>query len=117
MNLQELLSIMETGDMSKCKTVLETHCLVKNIADCLKQYEPKLHDIADPSIRRDIPIYDDEGAIVDVAKLARLPLSLQKKIVLTSAAFLGIPQPQATPDGDVEENMMEALKKTWEDNK
>lgn len=121
MTLQDLLLLMQSGNMDKCIEVLETHCLVKSIGDALKQYDPKCHDVMDPTKRLDKNIYDEndkgETTIVDTVKVGRIPLGLQKKIVVTASAFLGLPQIEATTNNEVEDNIIEGINKTWDDNK
>jgi SPP1 family phage portal protein len=123
MTLKDLLILINAADIDKCKTVLETHCLVKSIKDAVKQYDPAQHKVMDTTLRTDKPIYDDsedeekQAQIVDYVKVARIPLALQKKIVRTAAAFIGTPQIDATPNTDPEKNLISAMKKTWDDNK
>lgn len=117
MTLLQLQELMLTQDMTKVMNVLELHLLIGNMFEDLAQYEPKLHHVMRKDIRQDKQIKDDGGNIVDIIKVARLPLALQKKIVLMAAAFLGTPTIESTPDGDAEDNLMEIVNEIWDANK
>lgn len=117
MTLQQLQALMAAGDMTRCMHTLETHCIIKNVYDCLKQYDPYRHQVFDESIRKNKIINDGEGGLSDIVKVARLPLSLQKKIVLIAAAFLGCPEIDVTTEGQLQEDFVTILKKIWDDNK
>jgi SPP1 family phage portal protein len=108
---------MLAGDMTHCINVFDTHCLVKNIYDSIKQYNPKLHDVKDPAKRKDKTINDESGRAEEVVSVARLPLPIQKKIVLVAAAFLGTPTIESTPAVPIEEDLLTVITKTWNANK
>jgi len=118
MTTQELEDLLKAGDISKLRSTLETHYLVKGVADAFKQYDPKYHDIMSPENRKPIPIYDTEGkGVTDWVQLAKIPLALQKKIVLTAAMFLGNPKFQSTANGPEEDKMTAGIDRIMEDNK
>jgi SPP1 family phage portal protein len=82
-----------------------------------KQYDPKKHDVTDNTKRPDKLVDTDTG--IDTVPVARIPVPLQKKIVLLAAAFLcGNPiELVANPEGDKEEGLLAVLKRSWKDNK
>jgi len=118
MTIQQLILLME-NDMNKCLQFCEAHAPVKNVydntdsVDPLKQYEPRLHDIMDTAKRMDKVINNESGQMESLVKVARLPMPVQKKIVLTSAAFLGKPTLEANADTDQEKNLLQVVKDTW----
>jgi len=122
MTIQQLILLME-NDMNKCLQFCEAHAPVKNVydntdsVDPLKQYEPRLHDIMDTAKRMDKVINNESGQMESLVKVARLPMPVQKKIVLTSAAFLGKPTLEANADTDQEKNLLQVVKDTWTANK
>lgn len=113
----QLQTLIESGDIAKLIKVLETSNLIKSIGDAIGQYEPKKHDITDSSKRPDKIIKAEDGNSDSVVKVARLPLPIQKKIVLVAAAFLGNPTLESTPEGTVQEDMVTVLNKVWSANK
>lgn len=116
MNLQDVITMIEGGNMATCKSMLHTHCLVKDVSECLKEYLPDQHKITSKTDRPDKVIKNDDN-VESIVKVARLPLAIQKKIVLVAASFLGNPEMQATPQNDSEKKLMKALLKLWDDNK
>lgn len=102
----------------------------KGLEEVLKQYDPKLHRIVvDKTFRRDklveVPGKDGDPdhdipptpGKTDRVPVARLALPIQKKIVLTAAAFLGTPEMEANPKTPEEENFLAIMEKIWDDNK
>jgi SPP1 family phage portal protein len=117
MTLLQLQALIDSGDITKAINVFEISNIIKNIGDAIKQYDPKKHDITDTSKRQDKTIKSEEGNTESVVKVARLPLPIQKKIVLVAAAFLGNPTIESTPEGTVQEDLVKILKKVWTSNK
>jgi SPP1 family phage portal protein len=117
MTLERLSELITGDDTDALLSLLETNLLIKNIEDSIKQYEPKTHAVYDLTKRKNKSIKDEAGNITDSILVTRLPLPIQKKIVLTAAAFLGTPSIDASPEGDVQDNMITVLKKTCDDNK
>lgn len=117
MTLDQLEELMFTQDITRVINVLEAHLLVTNIFDSLKEYEPKLHNVMKKEHRPDKFIKDDKGNITKTIAVARIPLALQKKIVMIAAAFLGTPCVDSTPEGAAEENMAEMIEEIWSANK
>ncbi|RYE44039.1 MAG: phage portal protein [Sphingobacteriales bacterium] len=83
----------------------------------MKELDPALHDVMDPTKRKDKKITDKDNKQIGTVKVARLPLAIQKKIVVTSSAFLGSPEISSTPKGDVQIKMNEGIDRVWESNK
>lgn len=117
MNLQDLLTLMQGGDMNRCQSLLETHCIVETLAESFSEYNPKDHKVTNKTARPDKMLKEEDGNVTGTVTVARLPLAIQKKIVLVSAAFLGTPKLQCTPEGDAQENLFAGINKTWDDNK
>lgn len=117
MNYKALEQMIQTGDMSRCIGVLENYCLVQNISDAVKQYDPKQHAVTDPTKRRDKEVKGEDDRTTDIVYVSRLPIPIQKKIVLSAVSFLGTPALAATPQEGAEEKMMAAIEKTYEGNK
>lgn len=117
MTLAEVEALLAQGDLSNVLDIMDAHCIVRNISEALKQFEPKDHKVHDPSIRRDKMIKDEKGNITDVVKVSRLSLALQKKIVMIGAAFLGTPKVESNPVGQVQENLVQVMDGVWELNK
>jgi SPP1 family phage portal protein len=117
MNIDQLNELVLAGDMNVVMSACETHLIVKNLTDVLKEYNPKFHAVHDPAKRKDKVINDDEGNFKDTVKVTRLSLPMQKKIVLTAAAFLGSPCLSFSPVDTKEEDFQKVIEKTFEDNK
>lgn len=113
----QLQILIDSGDITKAINVFETSNIIKCIGDSIRQYEPKKHDINDTGKRPDKIIKSEEGNTESVVKVARLPLPIQKKIVLVAAAFLGNPTLESTPEGTLQEDLVRVLKKVWASNK
>lgn len=82
-----------------------------------KQYDQECHDIMDPHKRPDKLIETSNGP--SAISVGRLPISLQKKIVMLAAAILcGNPiRLSSAPENPIEKDMLEVLKRSWKDNK
>jgi SPP1 family phage portal protein len=117
MTQEQLQALIDAGDMDKTKTTLETSAIIKDITDAIKQYDPKQHDIFDKVKRKDKQIKNEEGGTDASVPVARLPLPMQKCIVLVAAAFLGTPGMESTPDGTIQEDLVRVVQKVWDANK
>lgn len=117
MTIEHILKLVAAGDMQIAMTAFETHLVIKNLNDAVKQYNPKLHSVHDETVRKDKYIKNEEGDIESTVKVNRLSLALQKKIVLTSAAFLGTPVIDYSAEDPAQERLQEAIEKTFRDNK
>jgi SPP1 family phage portal protein len=117
MELAELQSYIKDGFSVLREKVLSTK---KNTADLtlfMKQYDPKDHDIMDTSKRPSKIVTTDTGT--SAIEPTRLPVPLQKKIVTLATSFLcGNPiELVATPTTDLENGMLQVVKRTWNNNK
>lgn len=117
MTLDQLKELMAAGDMSHCINTFETHILIKNIYEAFKQYDPLCHEVKSPEKRPDKIIKDEDGNPTGVVKVARLPIPVQKKIVVTAAAFLGTPALESTPANDKEKDLLKIVTKICKANK
>lgn len=89
-----------------------------NIVPFEKEYEPRLHKIIhDKAYRKDKLIKDENGNTTGQVLVARIPLAIQKKIVLFAAAFLGVPRIDCNPDEQVETDFLAVINEIWECNK
>jgi SPP1 family phage portal protein len=115
--LQELL----TSDTDKLKDAFDQEVGEKPELDTYqKQYEVSLHDVFDPVKRKDKPIKDENGSIVDTKKVARIGVPMQKIITQTAAAFLcgnPIKLVANAEENTVEKTLLEGIEKVWDDNK
>lgn len=117
MTLDELLVLMQRGNISQCMNTLELHCIIKNIYEAVKEYDPCLHKINDKIVRPDKAVTDEQKNVLKIIPVARIAIPIQKKIVLTAASFLGTPEISATPQTDIETTMINGINRTWESNK
>ncbi|HTE34072.1 MAG TPA: hypothetical protein VK666_27015, partial [Chryseolinea sp.] len=127
MNIKKALELIQTGDVATFVSLAETRLLVTKISDAVDQFNPAKHVINDDVKRRDKFIYDDgpadsegnptRGQVKEIIKVARLSLSIQKKIVTTAAAFVGTPELDSQPKEGPEANFLKVVNKVWEDNK
>jgi hypothetical protein len=62
-------------------------------------------------------IKGEDGNYENTVNVARLPIPVQRKIVMTAAAMLGSPELESSPDNEDEITMLEAVKETWTANK
>lgn len=115
MEREELQSLLNTPTQLKKKIESETPS--RKYAEWAKQYNPKLHDITDKAKRPDKQIETDNGLMV--VPVARIPISLQKKIVHLAAAFLcGRPiKPHAQAVDSKQSDLLKLIQKVWDDNK
>jgi SPP1 family phage portal protein len=122
MELEQLLE--KLNDFAKLKSELTVSVPV--YTDLKKQYEPKLHKITeklDKTIK--VEEYDDSGAatgnlLTKIVPVAKLPISFQKKIVSIAVTTLcgnPVEYNAAYEEGSIEEDLISAIKKTWDDNK
>src|SRR5690606_30256479 len=102
------------------------------VAECLKQYNPHTHKVADPKERPD-KIISEEGEIIHDAingldrnttdyatvKVNRLPIPVQKRIVLIAATFLigDKINLESTADNDTDKELEKHIRKVWKDTK
>lgn len=117
MTTENLQVLIDAGDIEKLKSSLETLSIASDVLESLKQYDIKDHAIFDQLNRPDKRIYNEDGELTKTIPVARIPLALQKKIVMTSAAFLGVPEMSYTAKNDLEENFAAIIYKVLEDNK
>jgi SPP1 family phage portal protein len=132
MDITQFQTLVQNNPPDVWASKLEIYGLRCRIKDCLttmKQYYIEFHDVNSTSKRQDKPISDErtvtningiestEIVTTGLVKVARLSLSLQKKIVLTAAGFLGKPTMEASTEDDTEERLLSLIQKTWDDNK
>lgn len=117
MTLQQLEELMLLRNMTRVMDVFEAHLLVKNIHDAVKQYHPQFHDVTDEHKRPNKIIKDEKGDIQKTIAVARLPLPVQKRIVLIASAFLGCPDMESTPTPGKQEDLQTVITKIWDANK
>ena len=102
------------------------------VAECLKQYNPHTHKVADPKERPD-KIISEEGEIIHDAingldrnttdyatvKVNRLPIPVQKRIVLIAATFLigDKINLESTADNNTDKELEKHIRKVWKDTK
>lgn len=130
MKLESLLLLMQE-DTKKCIDYCEKCAMVPNVyqepnvvdnnwdkVDPRLQYDVRYHKIYTDTIGRpDKMIMDDAGQLSKIVRVSRLPVPMQKKIVLTASAILGSPGLDANDDTDDESNMLTAVQDTFELNK
>lgn len=103
-----------------------------SVNDCLEQYDPYKHDVVDPKKRPDKIISEDGEVIHDavngvdrnttdhaVVPVNRLPIPVQKRIVLVASTFLvgdkiGI---ESNAETDTDKTLETLVRKIWKDNK
>lgn len=136
MTVDQIIGIIDSGEIDKLKSTLELSKYAYFINDTftqtglttgtinqgfhvkdLKQYNPKQHDVHDKGKRLDKCIKDDDGQAEMIVPVTRLSLAEQKKIVLLAATFLGSPTLSCTPAQGVEADMFSVLNTVCEDNK
>lgn len=111
---------METKKLTldqQIKFVISKKTSENDIVDALKQIDPRSHAVKNKRLRKDKVIQTDSG--MDIVKVARIPLALQKLIVKRAAAFLiGKPiELSGAADNEQQVTMLEMVRKTWNDNK
>lgn len=135
MDKLKLLQLIRTDQPSQVASLFETRLIIKQVELAIKQYDPKQHPVTDTAIRRDKHIYgaasDEElardpnakGPLQDTVRVARLTLPIQKRIVNTQVAFLGVPGIDCTPESNesdtptLEESFISIIDKIRDDNK
>lgn len=137
MNINDLTSIIDSGEIDKLKSTLEISKYAYFIGDSFgynsgtytnvqtpyltindfKEFNPKQHDVHDPDKRRDKKITGENERDLTTVEVWRLSIPEQKKIVLMAATFLGSPILNANPAAGIETDMMEVIKVVFEDNK
>lgn len=117
MTTENLQLLVDAGDINKLKSTLETLTIVTAIGDSIKQYDITKHDVTDSAKRKDKIIKNETGDVTNTVPVARLPIPMQKKIVMVAAAFLGIPEISCNPKDQKEKDFVEIIKKVLEDNK
>jgi len=134
MTTEEVIKYISTGEVDKLKSFLDTSKIAYFITDALnnagalesdssyskndlKQYNPKLHDIHNKSVRPDKVIKGDNGEIEKIVTVSRLSIPQQKDIVLKAAAFLGSPKFVSSPKEGIETDMVAIVDSVFEDNK
>lgn len=117
MTLEQLTALMVLGNMDRAISIFEEHCLIKNIFDSIHQYNPQKHDVKLKEKRPDKQIKDADGNTTSTVPVARLPIPVQKRIVLIASAFLGCPDMQSNPENQKEKDLQSILQKIWDANK
>lgn len=122
MNLPQIINLLQTNTYPQCMAIFDKHCLLNDITEFIKQYDPHHHKVKiDHAYRPNKIIYTEDAAGKQTAQreipVARLPLALQKKIVLISAAFLGVPTLTSNPEADIEKELVQVLNKIFDANK
>jgi SPP1 family phage portal protein len=116
MELLELQTLLPEFDKLYRK-ILATKVGADNIATYQKQYDPKKHDVTDNVLRPDKIATSTKGT--KTVYVARLPIPMQKKIVMLAAAFLcGNPiELDCAPADEGQQQLLDMINKTWKDNK
>lgn len=101
MDIEEITELIQTADFEKAIGELKkgrmTDTDEKGGYDLFKkQLDPKLHDVSNPSIRRDKTVKTDSGT--RIVPVERIALALQKLIVRRAVAFLFGNEPTLTAD-------------------
>lgn len=120
MDIEILRELMLVGDVNKTISTITAICDVQEITEILKQIDPLQHNILseDPITGRpDKNIYDDRENLIDKVVVNRIPIGLQKKIVISAVSFLGIPTLSHTTNTPDEETLVNAIKRIWDRNK
>jgi SPP1 family phage portal protein len=117
MELQELISLLEKPDELQKRIVAAKLTTLVALPDAQKQFDPKKHDIMDPTKRPDKVVTTDQGT--GPISVARLPIPMQKRIVRLAATFLcGRPiELTVNAVSKQEKEMLELLKHVWKTNK
>ena len=117
MTKDKLLELLQ--DPAKLRDRLDKTKDTDKIKTALKQYNPATHDVMDNTKRPDKQLKDAEGNITGTEPVSRIAVAMQKLLATRTAAFLCANpiELDGTPEGTPEENMLEGIKKVWEDNK
>lgn len=119
--------------IEKYRKVIKVGKKEYTIADLLKQYDPALHDVNDPSKRKDKLKESDSSTEyndslsgefktekhLELVTVNRNALPIQQKIVLIAAAFLVGEKILLDSDTtiEIEKTLLSLITKVWEDNK
>jgi SPP1 family phage portal protein len=117
MTIEQIEALILTADMTKVMNTFYDQNLYKSILDRIKEYDPKQHAIADKIKRPDKIVNDAAGRPKSQISVARLPLAIQKKIVRTAVAFLGVPELDSTPAEGKATDLKEVVERVWSANK
>lgn len=126
MTREQLVALIEAGNWEVACASVRHYCLPSEVCETASLLEPINHDVMKKHKRRDKTIdiptgeKDDEGndkTTKQSVPVARLSIPIQKKIVMTAAAFLGTPVMQSNPEEGPEQRLVDALNKVWDDNK
>jgi hypothetical protein len=127
MDLETLIELVESSDLTRCKSLLDDSCLIaKSQIDAANQYVVEKHKVNDKGLRQDKVVFvpsgqtDTAGEDVmskSIVKVARLTLPVQKDIVRKAAAFLGSPTLETNPAEGIETDMATLLDYIHEANK
>jgi len=117
MTLEQILELMEARQIEPLTTMLQAHRPESNVLwpTYQKQLFPHLHKIMKERFDKVVPIYADGAAGEQVqtgskvVKVNKLPISMQKKIVLFASVFLGNPRADCNPEGDIEQNLYDVI--------
>ncbi|WGQ15591.1 phage portal protein [Sphingobacterium faecium] len=116
----------------KNKRVIEYNKKKYTIKEILKEYDPLQHKVTDPKFRPDKMLSEEGESIIDatdnntirntvdysVATVNRLPLPIQKRIVLIAATFLVGERINIESNAEGKGKDLERLvRKLWDDNK
>ena len=123
MELIELKTVIENGDIDSLKTTLDIDKVVINIKNSIgadvklvNQYDPTLHDVQVKTIRKDKQIFKDttkegqEKILDHTVPVWRISLPIQKHIIDVAAGILSNPKPHSDPVNTTEIDMFQALK-------
>lgn len=142
MELDYILSIVNTGAIDKLKSTLEISKLAYFVNDSfanagligstttgftvtgdafhirdLEQYNPKRHSVHSRVLRPNKSIKGEDGDIIKSVEVARLSIPEQQRIVLLASSFLGNPELAATPQTDIETDLFDLLNAIQDKNK
>jgi hypothetical protein len=125
MTLDELLQLMQTNPFRTVIETLKNYVPYPNEFKDSEQFNPYLHDVmnkatdkrpdkvigggVDPETKAEIPI--------NIIRVNRIALAMQKKIVRFATAFLGRPAIDSNPQTDDEKALVAILKQIWETSK
>lgn len=117
MTLAQVLSLMEQNQIKVLTTAFEKGRPHSNVKWPIyaKQLYPYLHKVLTERKDKVVPVMEDDGSGVlkktgDKAVMVnKLPLSLQKKIVLFASVFLGNPRIDCNPANDAETNLKQVI--------
>lgn len=121
MTIEQLNLLLADQAIDKIKSAFEVNKDTSGIINAIKQFNPKLHDIFDESIRqrklvstKNLETGTETTRVVDPTRIA---IPFQKRIVNQAVSFLGSPELQCTPRKGKETVMRDSILRTEEDNK